>query len=109
MTREAEHPLPQELHQFISTQEWTFAKTYADTYPHEYIVKERVDAELFSQLAYHIDTYGYTEHFYNKPVVYFDHDGYTYWHMGIIINRCVLADTYHRRKQDGRLPDNRQA
>jgi hypothetical protein len=28
----------------------------------------------------------------------------TYWHMGIIINRCVEADTYHRRKQDGRLP-----
>jgi hypothetical protein len=97
--------LPKELQQFIANQEWTFAKTYADTYPHEYIVKDRVDAVLYDQLAHHIDTNGYTEYFYTKPVVYFDHDGYTYWHMDIIINRCVLADTYHRRKQDGRLPN----
>ena len=97
--------LPEELKRFITGQTWTFAKTYADTYPHEYIVEERVDAELYAKLANHIDTYGYAENFYNKPVIYFDYDGYAYWHMENIINRCVVADTYHRRKQAGRLPD----
>ena len=101
-------PLPEELKRFITEQAWTFAKTYADTYPHEYIVEERVDAELYSKLANHIDTCGYTDYFYKKPVIYFDYDGYTYWHMENIINRCVVADTYHRRKQYGRLPDKRR-
>ena len=101
-------PLSEVLQHFISQQEWIFAKTYAETWPHEYIVEERVDADLFAQLAHHIDTYGYTDYFYQKPVIYFEHDGYAYWHMGIIINRCVVADTFHRRKQDGRLPPARK-
>lgn len=97
--------LPPELKHFVDTTQWTFARTYADTYPHEYIVEERVDSTLYTQMAEHIDTNGYTEYFYQKPVIYFDYDGYTYWHMENIINRCVVADTYHRRKQDSRLPD----
>lgn len=101
--------LPEDLQEFIPAQEWIFAKTYADTYPHEYIVEERVDSALYAKLAEHIDTHGYTDYFYKKPVVYFDYDGYTYWHMENIINRCVVADTYHRRKQDGRLPDGKVA
>ena len=100
--------LPDELKTFIENSTWTFAKTYADTYPHEYIVQERVDNALFLKLAAHIDTCGYQEHFYKKAVIYFDYKGYTYWHMENIINRCVLADTYHRRKQDGRLPDGKK-
>ena len=100
--------LPQNVQEFISDQDWIFAKTYADTYPHEYIVEEKVDAERYARLAEHIDTHGYTDYFYKKPVIYFDFDGYTYWHMENIINRCVVADTYHRRKQDGRLPNGEE-
>ena len=96
--------LPKDLQRFIAEQAWIFAKTYAATWPHEYIVEERVDGALFGRLANHIDTCGYTDYFYSKPMVYFDYEGYTYWHMQNIINRCVVADTYHRRKQDGRLP-----
>ena len=33
-------PLPLELRQFADTTPWTFAKTYAKTWPHEYIVRE---------------------------------------------------------------------
>lgn len=44
-----------------------------------------------------IDTHGYLDHFYQKEVTYWDYEGYTYWHMENIINRCVVADTYHRR------------
>jgi len=92
------------LKTFISASDWIFAKTYAETWPHEYIVQERVDNDLFLELAHHIDTGGYVEHFFNKEVTYWDYEGYTYWHMENIINRCVVADTYHRRKIDGRLP-----
>jgi hypothetical protein len=93
------------LKKFITNSDWIFAKTYAKTWPHEYIVQEQVDSNLFLALAEYIDTQGYKDNFYQKEVFYFDHDGYTYWHMGNIINRCVVADTYHQRKIDGRLPD----
>jgi hypothetical protein len=100
--------VPPVLRDFIGGEKWTFAKTYAKTWPHEYIVQERVDSDLYLKLAYHIDTCGYVEHFFKKAVIYWDYEGYTYWHMENIINRCVEADTYHRRKVDGRLPAERQ-
>jgi len=96
--------IPPEVKIFIEGSKWVFAKTYAATWPHEYIVEERVDKNLFSNLAELIDTQGYESHFYKTKQIYFDHDGYTYWHMGNIINRCAEADTYHRREKDGRLP-----
>ena len=96
--------LSAELKQFIADSTWTFAKTYAATWPHEYIVEERVDGALFAKLAEHIDSQGYESHFYKSKQIYFDYDGRTYWHMGNIINRCPEADTYHRREKDGRLP-----
>jgi hypothetical protein len=96
--------LPESLKQFIERTPWTFARTYAKTWPHEYIVREKVDDELFLQLASFIDANGYPSHFYKTIQTYFDYDGRTYWHMGNIINRCDARDTYHRRETDGRLP-----
>jgi len=96
--------LPENIKQFIERTPWTFAKTYAKTWPHEYIVQEKVDNELFLQLASLIDTNGYVSHFYKMTVTYYDYNGRTYWHMGNIINRCDEHDTYHRREKDGRLP-----
>ncbi len=55
--------LLEKLKQFIKDQTWTFAKTYADTWPHEYIVQKNVDNELFLELADYIDTHGYEEFF----------------------------------------------
>jgi hypothetical protein len=96
--------LPENIKHFIERTTWTFAKTYAKTWPHEYIVQEKVDNELFIQLANLIDRDGYVSHFYKTTVTYYDYDGRTYWHMGNIINRCDELDTYHRREKDGRLP-----
>ena len=97
---------PDKLITFIESSEWIFAKTYAKTWPHEYIVQEQVANELFINLGNHIDTNGYKEYFYKKEMVFFDYREHTYWHMENIINRCLLADTYHRRVIDGRLPSN---
>lgn len=100
--------LPDNLKSLIQDSAWTFAKTYAATWPHEYIVQERVDNALFLELAAHIDHCGYESDFYKTKQIYFDYDGRTYWHMGNIINRCLEADTYQRREKDGRLPKTPQ-
>ncbi len=97
--------LSPELSQFINEAEWIFAKTYAKTWPHEYIVQEKVDNGLFLKLAEHIDLFGHEENFYTKRMVYFHYEGHAYWHMENIINRCLEKDTYQQREKDHRLPE----
>jgi hypothetical protein len=98
-----------DLLEFIQSVEWTSAKTMPE-WPHEYIVRERVDEILFVKLVKHIRNFGYEGQFYSKPITYFDYDGMTYWTMGapigetIIINRCRKEDTFEERKREGRLP-----
>jgi hypothetical protein len=80
------------------------------TWPHEYIVRERVDAALFVGLVEHIRAHGYEGKFYTKPITYFDEDGMVYWTMGapveetIIVNRCTKEQTYAYRLEHGTLP-----
>jgi hypothetical protein len=100
--------LSEKVKNFIKDQNWIFAKTYAKTWPHEYIVQERVDNKLFLELANHIDQFGYEDYFYKMKQIYFDYDGFTYWHMENIINRCVEKDTYHNRKKEGKLPEDKK-
>ena len=99
--------LSEKLKTFIASQNWIFAKTYADTWPHEYIVQERVDNDLFLELANHIEQYGYKDYFYEMKLIYFKYNEFTYWHMGNIINRCQEKDTYRYRKAAGKLPENK--
>jgi len=96
--------LPLELENFINTLHWTFAKTYADTRPHEYIVQEQVDGALFLALARLINARGYEGHFYGTKRIYFDHGGHSYWRMKNIINRCLKSETFKRREAENRLP-----
>ncbi|MEJ6581198.1 MAG: hypothetical protein QNL68_15550 [Akkermansiaceae bacterium] len=103
--------LPQNLQEFVGDTQWTFAKTYAETWPHEYIVRERVDEQLFVQLVRHIRAHGYEGVFYRKAITYFDEDGLVYWTMGepievtTIINRCEKEQTYEHRLKCGTLPE----
>jgi len=105
-------PFPPSLREFVSSCRWTFAKTYAATWPHEYIVRDRVDEDLFIQIVQHIRTYGYEENFYRKLITYFDEDGLVYWTMGapieetVIVNRCTKEQTYEYRLKHGTLPDS---
>lgn len=102
-------PFPEELRQFVEEVEWTFAKTMP-VWPHEYIVRERVDEELFVKLVKHIRANGYRGRFYKKPITYYEEDGMVYWTMGapiritIIINRCEREQTFEYRKAHGTLP-----
>ena len=101
---------PPELRDFVNREAWTYAKTMPQ-WPHEYIVRERVDEDLFVKLVKHIRTHGYEGNFYRRKIIYYDEDGLTYWTMGapveetIIINRCKKENTYEVRLAEGRLPD----
>ena len=102
---------PPDLKAFVAQQEWTFAKTYAHTWPHEYIVRERVDERLFVRLVRHIRTHGYEGSFYSKRITYLEEDGMVYWTMGApvdettIMNRCRNEQSYEYRLQHGTLPE----
>jgi hypothetical protein len=98
-----------DLLEFISKEEWTFAKTM-QMWPHEYLVRERVDETLFIKLVEHIRTNGYQGSFYKKKITYYEEAGLVYWTMGapisetIIINRCLKENTYESRLANGTLP-----
>lgn len=101
--------LPDELRNFIHAQKWTFAKTMP-LWPHEYIVRERVDENLFEQLVLHIRANGREGPFYDKTFIYYEEDGLLYWTMGnpisetTIINRCKKENSYECRMRSGTLP-----
>ncbi len=112
---QADHqPLPPHLRDFIDRCTWVFAKTYANTWPHEYIVREKVDETSFVELVMHIRAHGYEGRFYEKPITYFDHGGMVYWTMGspiektTIVNRCKNDQTYEYRLKHGTMPENRK-
>ena len=101
--------LPEDLHNFAREAKWTFAKTMPQ-WPHEYIVRERVDEKLFEQLVRHIRANGFEGAFYQETFIYFEEDGMLYWTMGApinettIINRCKKENSYECRVKNGTLP-----
>ena len=102
--------LPAELRTFVDEQVWTFAKTYAAAWPHEYIVRDRVDERLFEALVRHIRAHGREGRFYERVLIYYEEAGTVYWTMGAplrettIINRCDESQTYEARLAAGALP-----
>ena len=100
---------PDDVRAFVDRESWTFAKTMPE-WPHEYLVRERVDKGLFVRLVEHIRAHGYEGHFYQKTIVYYEEAGLVYWTMGAplpettIINRCRKEDTYEQRLRRGTLP-----
>ncbi len=82
-------------------------------WPHEYIVRELVDENLFVLLVCHIRANGYEGKFYQKSITYYDDGGLVYWTMGApleettIINRCRKEDSYEERLLKGTLPSHK--
>jgi len=103
---------PTELLTFVNEQTWTFAKTMPE-WPHEYLVRDRVDEGLFVRLVEHIRAHGREGRFYQMAITYYEEAGLVYWTMGaplaetIIINRCRTEDTYEERLRRGTLPESR--
>jgi hypothetical protein len=103
------------LREFVGSCCWINAKTYALTWPHEYIVRNRVDEDSFIELVKHIRSHGYEGRFYTKRITYFNEDGLVYWTMGApieettIVNRCTIQQTYEYRLEHGTLPTEPQS
>ena len=101
--------LPEKLRYFVRGQKWTFAKTMPQ-WPHEYIVRERVDENFFEELVRHIRANGFEAPFYDEKYIYYEEDGMLYWTMGApvnettIINRCKKEILYECRVKNGTLP-----
>lgn len=100
---------PDDIRRFLAAEKWTFAKTMPE-WPHEYLVRERVDESLFERTVKHIRSNGYQGHFYQRSITYFEEAGLVYWTMGApleetsIINRCRNEDTFESRSKAGKLP-----
>ncbi len=97
---------------FVDESTWVFAKTYAKTWPHEYVVRDKVDEKEFLDFVRYIRAHGYVGKFYKKDITYFDDSGMVYWTMGApieettIINRCRKEQTYEYRLSHNDLPNN---
>jgi hypothetical protein len=103
---------PEDLKRFIERERWTFAKTAHD-WPHEYLVRDRVDETLFERLVNYIRAHGSKGRFYRKILTYYEEDSLLYWTMGdpvdetTIINRCRVQDSFEYRLKNGTLPRDR--
>ncbi len=110
MTELQKSGLPDNLVKFVEESTWIFTKTYANTWPHEYIVREREDRYQFIKLVKHIRANGYQGSFYKKKITYYDESSLVYWTMGApieettIINRCRIDQTYEYRLAHNDLP-----
>jgi hypothetical protein len=104
------NPFSERIKTFIDNTSWTFAKTMPE-WPHEYIVREKVDESLFVEMVIHIREIGFQSFFYQTLLTYFEEDGLLYWTMGeplnktTIINRCKVENSYESRLKKGTLPD----
>ena len=92
--------------EFVDSNEWTFAKTYAETAPHEYIIVKPDDPrrEKYLEALKFIFENGFQESFYDKVYTRYILDGKKYWSMEqsfddvdsetIVLNRTRPENTY---------------
>lgn len=85
--------------EMVSKKSWIFAKTYAKTAPHEYVLRNMYSKPEFDRMVKIIRHYGFMARYDNcEPTIYFIDGDYYYWTMGapvkktIVINRALLAD-----------------
>ena len=102
-------PTVHQARTFIDNAPWREAVTYRDTWPHEYVVRDQVDDDMFEAVVKYVREHGVEEPFYHKRHIHWYDRGYSYWTMGApieettILNRCPSEDTYQSRLASGRL------
>jgi hypothetical protein len=107
--------LPDDVRRFVEETKWTFAKTYAATWPHEYVVKTPENAAMILALARHIFEHGIEGRFYSQIRKYQHEAGKVYWSMAdtpegaTLINRCNEDQTYEARLAAGTLPKRQRS
>lgn len=103
-------PLPDDVRAFVESSSWRFAKTYASTWPHEYVVRTAENAQMILALARHIFARGTDGRFYSQVRKYHHEGGKVYWSMAstpeaaTLINRCGEDQTWDARMAAGTVP-----
>lgn len=96
-----------EVKNFVLENHWIFAKTYAKTLPHEYVVRKNV-SRYFNEFVFTIRNRGFKAYFLDREYTYLRFEDYFYWTMGnpidetIIINRVQIND-YDLKEIDSKL------
>lgn len=96
----------QEIEHFIQENKWTYAKTYANFLPHEWIIRPKVK-EKFDDFIKTIRAKGIKARLFKKEYVYFDFGEHYYWVMNsntekdFIINRAS-KEHYELRNYNGK-------
>jgi len=67
---------------FVEHYRWRFAKTYVQSYPHEYVLQRWGEADAFSKAIQCIEQWGVVESFWRAERKYLYVDERKYWHMG---------------------------
>lgn len=102
--------MPDDIRAFVERARWTFAKTYAATWPHEYVVRTPENTGMLLALARHVFENGTEERFYSEVRRYYHEGGKVYWSMDptpettTLVNRCDEGQTYEARLAAGTLP-----
>jgi len=66
----------------VANSRWRFAKTYVESYPHEYTMEGWGDGDAFRTAIHCIERWGLLESFWNAQRKYLYIDDRKYWHMG---------------------------
>ena len=70
------------LRAFVTDSRWRFAKTYVESYPHEYTLERWGDSDAFRTAIDCIERWGVLEPFWSSRRKYLYVDDRKYWHMG---------------------------
>lgn len=88
-----------EAKKFIENSKWVFAKSYADTFPHEYTTRDKAeDIGIFEDFIRYMRDNSKIKSFFGKAYLYCEIDGLEYWEMGrpiktiVVINRAKIDD-----------------
>jgi len=88
-----------EAREFVNNANWVYAKSYSETYPHEYTTRDRVgDDKLFEAFILFARENAILKNFYSKQYLYFELDGFEYWKIGrptkavVVLNRAPIND-----------------
>ena len=79
---------------YIESVRWQFAKTYAETWPHEYTVRKWTpeQGQEFIWFAQYIREHGTPRPFFKEIHIYLTVDEWEYWTMGYPIDETVVLN-----------------
>ena len=88
--------MDEKIEKFIDSADWVFAKTYAKTAPHEYVVRKK-NRHLEDEFVYFVKfirKHGYEEKFWSKTHTYYNVGEYKYWTMGNPIDETTIIPDF---------------